>query len=424
MFNCIFSVKGMNDVLPNKVFVWQYIEDIIRKLMISYGYVEIRFPIVEKTILYLRSIGEGSDILEKEMYSFKDKNNVFLSLRPEGTVGCARMVIENGLVYNNKQQKLWYIGPMFRRENTQKGRYRQFHQFGIEAFGYHDIDIDVEQILIIKNLFTVLNVNNKLILQINCIGSLATRSIYKNSLFIYFSNYITFFDEDDKNKLLINPILLLDSKKLKLKKIIKNAPKIINFLDEYSKNKFFLFLRKLINLNINFILNENLVRGLDYYNDIVYEWIFENNKSQNSLCGGGRYDRLISQLGFKNVLGVGFGIGMERLISLYNKNVFFNKFYLNLFLICIGEKAQFLKFKLSELIRLLYPNIFLCTFYGINSYTNQLKKAYKSNASLIFIIGDNELKNYDVKVKFLNCNFADKIISINNINNLWRNFDV
>ena len=329
------------------------------------------------------------------------------------------MVIENGLVYNNRQQKIWYIGPMFRRENTQKGRYRQFNQFGIECFGIIDFDVIIEHILIVKNLFNLLFINNNIILQINCIGSIKTRMIYKDVLFIYFINYVLFFDEDDKNKLLVNPIRLLDSKKLNIKKIIDKSPKIINFMDKVTKNKFFLFMKKLNNLNIKFFINENLVRGLDYYNDIVYEWTLKEYKSQNSLCGGGRYDNLVNQFGFKNISGVGFGIGLERLILLYNENFVLNKFFVSVFLICIGDKAHFLKIKIAELIRILYPNIFLFTTYGISTYTNQLKKAYNLNTSLVFIIGNEELKSYNVIIKFLNSNKLNKIISIDNISILW-----
>lgn len=425
MFNCVFSVKGMKDILPDKVFLWQYLEDTIRKLMISYGYIEVRFPIIEKTFLYKKSIGESSDIVQKEMYSFEDidKNNTFLSLRPEGTVSCVRMMIENGLLYNKQQQKIWYIGPMFRRENPQKGRYRQFHQFGVESFGICNHDIDIEHILIIKNLFSILCIDD-ILLQINCIGNLDTRKIYKDCLFVYFFNYIIYFDDEDKKKLLINPIRLLDSKKLNMQKIIKNSPKILNFIDNITKEKFFLFLRKLNNLNINFLLDENLVRGLDYYNDIVYEWKIKENKSQNSLCGGGRYDNLVKQFGFKDVPGVGFGIGLERLILLYNKNFLLNNFFISVFLLSLGDKASFLKIKISELIRLLYPNIFLFTTYDFSNYTNQLKKAYKNCVSIVFIFGDNELKNYSVKVKFLNINNFDRVILIDNIDSLWSNFYV
>lgn len=309
------AVKGMNDCLPDKSPVWHFLENCLRETVAGYGYAEIRMPVLENTQLFCRSIGEVTDIVEKEMYTFVDKGEDSLTLRPEGTASCVRAGIQHGLLYN-QQQRLWYMGPMFRRERPQKGRYRQFYQFGVETFGIQGPDIDVELIAMSARLWKKLGIDNQVELQINSLGSNQSREAYKDILVDYFSDNYALLDEDSQRRLKTNPLRILDSKNSALAEVIANAPKLSEHLDEESQQHFTELCQKLTSLGINYTVNPTLVRGLDYYNRTVFEWVTTDLGAQGTICAGGRYDGLVKQLGGQDTPGCGFAMGLERIILL------------------------------------------------------------------------------------------------------------
>ncbi len=418
----IRPVKGMPDVLPEQVINWQYLEQLLRDLMNEYGYEEIRFPVLERTELFKRSIGDVTDIVEKEMFSFsdRDKHNTSLTLRPEGTIGCVRAAIEHGLLRNKQQQRLWYMGPMFRRENPQKGRYRQFFQLGVETFGLPGPDIDIEQILMMRRLWERLGLIDSVRLEVNTLGNSDERTEYKKHLVKYFREHYEQLDEDSKRRLETNPLRILDSKNPELDEIISNAPKLMDFLGEESKGHFSEFIARLKALKINFTVNDRLVRGLDYYNLTVYEWVTDKIGSQATVCAGGRYDPLVEQLGGGSTFGVGFAAGLERILLLLQtkENNVFKK--LDGYLICIGEDAEKENITLAEEIRNLCPTLRLLTHCGGGNYKNQFKKADKSGAKLAIIVGDDELAAKTVTIKYLRDKVEQQTIPLADLGTFLR----
>lgn len=393
MLNRIQAVRGMNDILPQQIASWQKVEAILRMITRQYGYHEIRLPIVEKTDLFSRSIGAVTDIVEKEMYTFTDHNNESLTLRPEGTVGCVRAGLEHGLLYNSIQ-RWWYLGAMFRHERPQKGRYRQFHQFGVEVFGLAQPHIDAEVILMTARLWAELGLKNRVCLQINSLGTAATREKYKKSLIEYFSQHKNQLDEDSKRRLQTNPLRILDSKNVEMQNLIDNAPQLLNFLDEESAQHFQALQVLLKNADICFVVNPRLVRGLDYYDKTVFEWVITGTQgAQNTVCAGGRYDGLVEQLGGSSTPAVGFALGLERLIGLLSElNNFSEIQNPDIYFINVGTPAVQKGLILAEGLRDVFPNIRLvwdCSGAGIKS---QFKRADKSQARFALILGEDEIK--------------------------------
>src|SRR3990167_3534559 len=311
----IHSIRGMHDILPNETPYWQHIESVCRSVVSQYGYREIRFPLIEQTKLFKRGIGDVTDIVEKEMYTFVDRNEDSLSLRPEGTAGCVRAGIEHGLLYN-QIQRFWYMGPMFRHERPQKGRQRQFHQLGVEAFGMQGPAIDVEIILLSKRILDALNLSSNVILEINTLGSFSDREKYKIKLVEYLSQFKDKLDEDCLRRLSTNPLRILDSKNPEMKSIIENAPKLVDFISDDTRKHFDEICALLKANNIAYSINHQLVRGLDYYCLTVFEWVTHNLGAQGTVCAGGRYDGLVELLGGKETSAFGFAMGLERIVLL------------------------------------------------------------------------------------------------------------
>ena len=386
--------------------------------MISYGYKNIRTPIVEDSNLFLRSIGEITDIVEKELYVFKDQlNDDSLALRPEGTASCVRSIIEHNLLYNSAQ-KLWYMGQMFRHERPQKGRYRQFHQLGVEAFGFKSYDIDVELILMLTNLFDQLGLID-LELHINCLGNLEERNIYKINLVEYFNDFMHLLDEESLIKLKKNPLRLLDSKKPELQQIILNAPKLVNFLSDESLMFYNGLKNTLFKLEIGFIENPYLVRGLDYYNLSVFELVSKKLGAQSTIAAGGRYDLLIEQLGGEKNYAVGFAIGMERLIlELSAQNKLPQKQVSDIFIINFGEGTNIQAFNLA--IKLRHNGFNVEQNFTDLSLKSLLKKAASLNYRLVIIIGEQELTTNTVVIKNMKTT-QQSLVKVNELINFITN---
>lgn len=401
------AIKGMPDILPEDTLLWQQFERLWRQLMWNYGYDEIRFPIVEATGLFKRSIGEVTDIVEKEMFTFTDKDNESITMRPEGTAGCVRAGIENGLLYN-QIQRLWYMGPMFRYEKPQKGRYRQFHHAGVEAFGLKGPDIEVEQVLLIKRLWQWLGIQDAIKLEINSIGSEETRKSYRSALVDYLTKYRADLDDDSKRRLETNPMRILDSKNPQLAAIIDEAPKSYDFLQGEDKVHFEEFQRQLKEAGVQFNLNPRIVRGLDYYNRTVYEWVTQELGAQGAVCAGGRYDSLVEQLGGAATPAVGFGLGIERAILLVDKLKGKAQQTVDVYVIAVGDHANAKVMSLIEKLRNQIeklsnesPNLRILVNAGGGSFKNQFKRADKSGAQIALILGDDELAKEEFGVKFL-----------------------
>ena len=369
--------------------------------MTGYGYQEIRMPVVEKTNLFARSIGAATDIIEKEMYTFPDRNDESLSLRPEMTAGCVRAGIEHGLLYN-QEQRLWYMGPLFRYERPQKGRYRQFHQLGAEVFGLAGPDIDVELIMLTHRFWTALGISDKVTLELNSLGSAEARATYRNVLVDYFGANKDQLDEDSLRRLESNPLRILDSKNPSMQDLIEAAPKLIDNLDEESKSDFDQICQMLDKAGIGYKINPRLVRGLDYYNRTVFEWTTTELGSQGAICGGGRYDGLVEQLGGKPTPGIGFAIGMERLVSLVvlsdNPQETAN---LDCYVVRVGENSEIHALLLAEDLRNSCSELKIRTHCGTGNFKKQLKKADNSGATLALVLGAEEIDSGTVGIKFL-----------------------
>jgi len=399
----IQAVRGMNDILPAETSLWQHAERIFRRVLHSYAYQEIRFPIVEKTELFKRSIGEITDIVEKEMYTFLDRNQETLTLRPEGTACCVRAGIEHGLLYN-QIQRLWYLGPLFRHERPQKGRYRQFHQCSAEVFGLAGPDIDAELIIMSAFLLDKLDISSCVSLQINSLGTPESRTHYRKELVQYLHDHKDELDEDSHKRLHKNPLRILDSKNPDLKSLIANAPKLLDYLDTESQQHFEKLQEYLRHNNIPFEVNPCLVRGLDYYTKTVFEWVSDKLGAQGTVCAGGRYDELVSQLGGKPTPAVGFSFGMERTILLMQENNHRNAPALHVYLITDGDAAFSAGLKLANYLRNKVPQLKLLMHCGGGSIKNQFKKADKSGALYAVILGEHELKTHSVSLKNLHEN--------------------
>ena len=397
MADIIRSIRGMNDILPDVTPYWQAVEQTLKTVLSGYGYQEIRFPIVEKTELFKRSIGEVTDIVEKEMYSFEDRNGDSLTLRPEGTAGCVRAAMQNGLL--NQTQRLWYMGPMFRHERPQKGRYRQFHQVGVEAYGFDGPDIDAEMILMTARLWKALGLTG-VTLQINSLGSTDARLAYREQLIKYFEAHQQQLDEDSQRRLYSNPLRILDSKNPDMQAVNEAAPKLIDHLDEESKSHFEGLCRTLDKAGIAYEINPRLVRGLDYYGKTVFEWVTDQLGSQGTVCAGGRYDGLVAQLGGKSATAIGFAIGIERLIALLEATDALPETpQTDAYLVAVGDIAAEQAPMLAESLRDAIPGFKLISHCGGGSFKSQFKRADRSGARWTLILGEEEINNETVGVK-------------------------
>jgi histidyl-tRNA synthetase len=390
------SIKGFYDILPEQTALWQKLEDTARRVLSQYGYRNIRMPIVEPTDLFIRSVGEHTDIVEKEMYSWVDAlNGDKLTLRPEGTAGCVRAVVEHSLTYNGPQ-RLWYTGPMFRHENVQKGRQRQFHQIGVEAFGYAQPEVDAEQIMLLARLWRALGLTD-VELQINTIGDAAERAEYRQVLIAYFEQHADLLDEDAKRRLHTNPLRILDSKNPRMQAMIEGAPRLLDTLGGESRAHFDAVCALLKAAKIPFVLNTRLVRGLDYYNRTVFEWVTTRLGSQGTIAGGGRYDTLVERLGGDATPACGFGIGLERVFLLMQEYGIEAAQGLDGYLVNLGEQAERLAPQVAEQLRDAGISIALHT--GGGSFKSQMKKADRSGARFALILGDDEAQAGEVTLK-------------------------
>jgi len=417
----IQAIRGMNDILPSEIEAWQLVESIFRDLMKSYGFDEIRMPIVEMTNLFKRSIGEVTDIVEKEMYTFDDRNGDSLTLRPEGTASCVRACIENSLIYN-QQQRLWYHGPMFRHERPQKGRYRQFFQFGVEVFGISSPDIDAELIAITNNFWKKLGIDSDVSLEINSLGTSESRASYRKVLVEYFTKYHEQLDADSQRRLLTNPMRILDSKNPDLQTLIEAAPMLYDYIDDESKTHFTTLCANLDLLKITYKVNKRLVRGLDYYTKTVFEWVTDKLGAQGTICAGGRYDGLVAQIGGRNTPAVGFAMGLERLIELVSEDIIpKSEFLPEIYMLLAGESAEKSGIMLSEKLRNAVPDLRLQMHCGGGSLKSQMKKADRSGASIAIIIGENEVINNEVTIKYLREDIPQQTIKLEQVCHFFNN---
>ncbi len=398
----IQAIRGMNDLLPQDSGVWQYVESTLSDILQRYAYQEIRFPIVEATELFKRSIGEVTDIVEKEMYTFDDRNGDSLTLRPEGTACCVRACEEHGLLYN-QTQRLWYMGPMFRHERPQKGRYRQFHQLGVEAFGMQGPDIDAEILLLSARMLSELGVAEAVTLQLNSLGNAESRQAYKEALVAYLETRRDQLDEDSQRRLTTNPLRILDSKDPKTQALLDEAPVLLDYLDAESRSHFDQLKALLDARGLGYQVNPRLVRGLDYYGKTAFEWVTDKLGSQATVCAGGRYDGLVEQLGGKPTPAVGFGLGLERLVLLLQTLDVIPQGLdqqADIYLVVAGDYAnEALAF--AEHLRDQLPFVRLMTHCGGGSIKSQMKKADKSGADIALILGEDEIREGKVTLKYL-----------------------
>ncbi|RDH83707.1 MAG: histidine--tRNA ligase [endosymbiont of Galathealinum brachiosum] len=397
--NKIQSIRGMHDVLPEQSPLWQFFESTVKKLLQSYAYSEIRMPVVESTDLFCRSIGEVTDIVEKEMYTFEDRNGDSLTLRPEGTASCVRSGIQHGL-FHNQQQRLWYMGPMFRHERPQKGRYRQFHQVGIETFGMSSADIDAELILMSARLWKLLGIKD-VRLELNTLGTSESRAAYRQVLVDYLNQHKEILDEDSLRRLESNPLRILDSKNPAMQEMIDAAPDLMDYLDEESKDHFKQLTTMLDNAGIEYNINSRLVRGLDYYCKTVFEWVTDSLGAQGTICAGGRYDGLVQQLGGRETPAAGFAMGIERILSLLEDAGMQVDNTPDIYIVLQGDDAQLQGLSFVESLRDQLPDINIQTNCGGGAFKGQIKKADKSGAKIALIMGDDEVANNTVSIKLL-----------------------
>ena len=400
----IQSIRGMHDVLPPESGVLRAIEHATQNVLQQYGYQEIRMPLLEQTELFKRSLGEVTDIVEKEMYTFEDRNGDSLTLRPEGTASCVRAGIQHGFLYA-QPQRLWYCGPFFRHERPQKGRYRQFHQLGVETFGFVGPDIDAELIILSAHMWKKINLPMQPRLEINSLGSSQARKKYRETLIAYLQQYESQLDNEAKQRLHTNPLRILDSKNPDLQEIIQNAPSLLEYLDAESADHFLQLQKRLDGANIEYTINPRVGRGLDYYSKTVFEWIAEGLGAQATICAGGRYDSLVDQLGGKPCPAAGFAIGLERLASLLEgtqqADSLVNASGADVYMVLMGEEAEMAGLQLADQLRTQLPISSVVTNCGGGSIKSQMKRADKSKARLAFILGEDELKNQNVTVKYM-----------------------
>lgn len=411
----IQAIRGMNDCSPTESPLWQWIEGQVRQILSSYGYSEVRMPIVESTPLFARAIGEVTDVVSKEMYTFWD-NDEQLTLRPEGTAGCVRAAIEHGWIYNN-EQRLWYMGPMFRHERPQKGRYRQFHQAGVEVFGIATPEIDAELIILTARLWKALGIDQHVSLQLNSIGSLEARANYRSALVAFLENHQDLMSEEEKERLVKNPLRILDTKNQALQDVLDDAPKLLDYLDDESREHFAQLCGLLDAVGIQYEINPKLVRGLDYYNKTVFEWVTSALGAQGTVCGGGRYDGLVEQLGGHATSGVGFAMGLERLVLLVqevNKSIPV-KSAVDIYVVYQGEGTTLAAFQLAEKLRSALPHLSTMLHCSGGNFKKQFKRADKSGATLALVLGESEVQNNQVVVKHLLGAAEQQTIDVSNL---------
>ncbi|MBD9415527.1 histidine--tRNA ligase [Pseudomonas sp. PDM16] len=394
MSKTLQAIRGMNDILPEQTPAWRYLESTLVSLLDGYGYKEIRLPIVEYTELFARGIGEGTDVVDKEMYTFLDRNEESLTLRPEGTAGCVRAVLEHGMTGGGQVQKLWYAGPMFRYEKPQKGRYRQFHQIGVEVFNLPGPDVDAELIVLTARLWQKLGLTDAVTLHLNSLGSSEARAVYREALVAYLQERFERLDEDSQRRMSTNPLRILDSKIPETQALLVDAPRLHDYLDAESVTHFEGLKARLDAVGIRYEINQKLVRGLDYYSRTAFEWVTDKLGSQGTVCGGGRYDGLITQFGGKPTPGVGFAMGVERLVLLL-ETLELLPAGLNtpadVYLCAFGEAAELAGLGLAERLRDAIPGLRLLVNSGAGSFKSQFKKADKSGARFALILGEDEL---------------------------------
>jgi len=398
----IQAIRGMNDILPTQSPLWQKVEAVLRSSVSAYGYSEIRTPIVENTELFKRSIGEVTDIVEKEMYTFEDNNGDSLTLRPEGTASTVRAGNENGLLYN-QEQRLWYMGPMFRHERPQKGRYRQFNQFGVEVYGIGTADIDAEVLMLSARLWEKLGISEHVSLELNTLGDPAERAVYRDALIAFLEQHKDALDEDSKRRMYSNPLRVLDSKDQNVQAILANAPELMDFLGEESKAHFSQLRELLDAVGIKYTINPSLVRGLDYYNRTVFEWVTSSLGSQGTVLAGGRYDGLVAQLGGKDTPAVGFAMGLERIILLL-ETLELNKDIppeVDVYVTAMGDSCLVEAIKVAQELRSALPTLKVMSHCGGGNVKKQMKRADKSGAQVALLIGEEELAEGMVTVKHL-----------------------
>ncbi|MFT4768906.1 MAG: histidyl-tRNA synthetase [Glaciecola sp.] len=392
------SIRGMNDILPTDTNNWQFLENSVAELLERYGYGELRLPLVEPTALFSRSIGEVTDIVEKEMYSFEDRNGDSMSLRPEGTAGCVRAAIQNNLIAN--PCRLWYSGPMFRYERPQKGRQRQFHQIGAEIFGYTTPDADAELIILLARLWRILGIAGAVTLEINSIGSSEARAAYRTALVAYLEQHRETLDDDSQRRLLTNPLRILDSKNPDTQALLNDAPALQDYLDEESVEHFAALRGYLDTAGVSYTVNPRLVRGLDYYNKTVFEWVTDRLGAQGTVCAGGRYDGLVEQLGGRATPGVGFAMGLERLLLMLEAcGQLPDAKAPDIFVVTSGSDAQQAAIAAIEELRDAHPALRIVQQLGGGSFRSQMKKADRSGATLALLWGEDEVSAGEVTVK-------------------------
>lgn len=406
----IQSIRGMHDILPEHATAWRHLEEVARRVVTAYGYRQIRLPIVEKSELFARSIGEVTDIVEKEMYTFADRNGDLLSLRPEGTAGCVRAGIEHGFLHN-QLHRLWYAGPMFRHERPQKGRYRQFHQLGVEAYGMAGPDIDVEVILLSARLWRELGLRD-IRLEVNSLGSPETRIHYREALTAYLRQHKDALDEDSRRRLESNPLRVLDSKDAGTRAVLGDAPKLLDALDVASRQHFDLLCGLLDDNGVAYEINPRLVRGLDYYSHTVFEWITDDLGAQGTICAGGRYDGLIPQLGGRPTPACGFAMGLERLLALLEEQQLLPAEEApDVYCLSLGDGARATATKLMEAVREAAPTLRVLTHCGDGNLKAQLKRADKLGARVAVILGEDELRDGTVALKSLRDDEPQRLVA-------------
>jgi len=406
------AIRGMNDLLPTQSPVWQYVESTLSELFGRYGYSEIRTPMLEATQLFARAVGEATDIVEKEMYTFDDKSGDSVTLRPEGTAGTVRAAIQNNLLI--QPQRLWYFGPMFRYERPQKGRLRQFHQFGVEVFGIEGPDIDAEILMMTARLWKELGIADHVSLQLNSLGNSESRAAYREALVEYLSARKEQLDEDSQRRLERNPLRILDSKNAQTQELLTDAPCLLDFLDEESKAHFEQLREFLDAAGVGYEVNPRLVRGLDYYGKTVFEWVTDSLGAQGTVCAGGRYDALVEQMGGKPTPAVGFGLGVERLVLLLETLEVLPDTLdqqVDAYLVAVGD-VQSAALAAAEQLRSELPWLRLQTHCGGGSFKSQMKKADKSNADYALIIGEDEAAAGQVTVKPLRAEAEQQTVAV------------
>jgi histidyl-tRNA synthetase len=417
----IQAIRGMNDLLPQQSATWQYLESAVSSILDQYNYKEIRFPIMETTDLFKRSIGEVTDIVEKEMYTFADRNGDSVTLRPEGTASCVRACEQHGLLYN-QTQKLWYHGPMFRYERPQKGRLRQFHQIGVETFGFDGPDIDAELLLLTARLWRLLKIDHAVVLEINSLGTPASRGRYKTALIDYLNPLKGQLDEDSQRRLSTNPLRILDSKNANTQALLIDAPQLHDFIEDEAKAHFVALTDVLKAAGISYRVNQRLVRGLDYYDYTVFEWVTDQLGAQGTVCAGGRYNGLVEQLGGRPTAAVGLAMGVERLVLLLETlNVLPEGIAStpDIYIVSVGDVVPY-ALRVAELLRDNLLNVNICSHFGGGSFKNQMKKADKSGANMALIIGEDEKQQQSLTVKYLRSGDPQKTVAVEEFITLFK----